>query len=69
MTESAQPIPPIILPPIQHPDVEAQWLKQSLHHWLDTEFLPEKINEKIATRASEIFVRQRLEGKTIWVLW
>ncbi len=63
MTESAQPIPPIILPPIQNPDVEAQWLKQSLQNWLDTEFIPERINEKIASRASQIFVRQRLEGE------
>ena len=63
MTESAQPIPPITLPPIQNPDKEKEWLKKSLHTWLDAEFIPEAVNETIAIRASEIFVRQRLEGE------
>lgn len=58
-----EPIPPITLPPLENPDNEAQWLKQSLHQWLDREFIPEKINETIAERASKIFVRQRLEGE------
>ena len=57
MTETAQPIPPITLPPIQNPDKEEQWLKKSLHTWLDEEFIPEMINEKIAQRAAQIFVR------------
>ncbi len=63
MQESAQPIPPITLPPIQDPHKEKAWLKESLHTWLDEEFIPEAINETIAIRASEIFVRQRLEGE------
>lgn len=63
MTDTAQPIPPITLPPLQNPDVEGEWLKKSLHTWLDTEFLPETVNGKIAQRASQIFVRQRLEGE------
>ena len=63
MTESAQPIPPITLPPIQNLDKEKEWLKKSLHTWLDAEFIPEAVNETIAIRASEIFVRQRLEGE------
>lgn len=63
MTETAQPIPPITLPSIQNPDKEEQWLKKSLHTWLDEEFIPEMINEKIAQRAAQIFVRQRLEGE------
>ncbi len=60
---TAQPIPPITLPPIQDPRTEGQWLKTSLHQWLDQEFIPEPINETIAERASQIFVRQRLEGE------
>ncbi len=59
----AEPIPPITLPPITDPAIEGQWLQQSLQHWLDTEFLPEPANEKIANRAREIYVRQRLEGE------
>ncbi|BAU66642.1 hypothetical protein STA3757_40470 [Stanieria sp. NIES-3757] len=63
MTEEPQPIPSIVLPPIQDPDKEGEWLKSSLHTWLDQEFIPEVVNEKIAQRASQIFVRQRLEGE------
>ena len=58
-----EPIPPITLPPIEDPETEGRWLKNSLHQWLDREFIPEAINETIATRASQIFVRQRLEGE------
>ena len=63
MNQEAKPIPPITLPPIEEPEVEKKWLKESLHEWLDTEFIPEAVNETIAIRASEIFVRQRLEGE------
>lgn len=63
MKEEPKPIPAIVLPPIQDPDKEGEWLKTSLHKWLDREFLPETINEKIAQRAAQIFVRQRLEGE------
>ena len=59
----ATPIPPITLPPIQDYYQEGQWLKQTLHKWLDEEFIPEDINLEIANRASQIFVRQRLEGE------
>ncbi|MEM8832789.1 MAG: hypothetical protein AAGE96_26155 [Cyanobacteria bacterium P01_G01_bin.19] len=63
MTDSAKPISPITLPGIQYPQQEEEWLKQSLHEWLDKEFLPEPVNEKIAQRAAKIFVRQRMEGE------
>jgi hypothetical protein len=60
---TAQPIPPITLPPIADSDREGRWLQKNLQEWLDREFLPEAINEKIAKRASQIFVRQRIEGE------
>lgn len=60
---NAQPIPPITLPPLQDPIEEGKWLKIALHQWLDLEFIPEAINETIAERATQIFVRQRLEGE------
>jgi hypothetical protein len=59
----AEPIPPITLPPIKDPQQEGSWLKKSLHSWMDREFIPEPLNETIAHRASQIFVRQRLEGE------
>ena len=55
MTDSAMPIAPITLPQVQHPEKEEKWLEQSLHTWLDEEFLPEAINGKIAQRASKDF--------------
>jgi hypothetical protein len=60
---TTQPIPPVTLPPMQNPTKEGEWLKVALHKWLNDEFLPETINSKIADRASQIFVRQRLEGE------
>jgi hypothetical protein len=59
----AETIPPITLPPMENPQQEGEWLQNSLHKWLDEEFLPETVNQKIAQRASQIFVRQRLEGE------
>lgn len=59
----SKPIPSITLPPIRDPQKEGQWLQNTLHNWLDREFLPETINEKIAQRATQIFIRQRLEGE------
>ncbi|MCU0534156.1 MAG: hypothetical protein MUD14_09705 [Hydrococcus sp. Prado102] len=56
-------MPPITLPPMQDPQREGEWLQQVLHQWLDREFIPEAINEQIARRAAQIFVRQRLEGE------
>ncbi len=60
MTEA---IPPITLPPSHNPVLEGQWLQDRLLKWLDTEFLPEIVNQKIAQRAAQIFVRQRMEGE------
>jgi hypothetical protein len=60
---TAKPIPPITLPPIANPYQEGEWLRATLYQWLNEEFIPEAINEKIAQRASQIFVRQRLEGE------
>lgn len=58
-----EPIPSITLPPSQNPILEGEWLQQRLHRWLDEEFLPEVVNQNIATRAAQIFVRQRMEGE------
>lgn len=63
MTDSAKPIAPITLPDVQNPETEEEWLRNSLHTWLDEEFLPEVVNAKIAERAAKIFVRQRMEGE------
>ncbi|MDP5017940.1 hypothetical protein FJR11_20555 [Anabaena sp. UHCC 0187] len=58
-----QAIPPITLPPSENPLQEGEWLQQNLLLWLDEEFIPEAINQNIAQRASQIFVRQRMEGE------
>ncbi len=58
-----EPISPVTLPPIQNPELEAEWLQTALQTWLDQEFIPEDVNQTIAQRASQIFVRQRLEGE------
>ncbi|MBC6418298.1 MAG: hypothetical protein GDA44_05655 [Prochloron sp. SP5CPC1] len=58
-----EPIASITLPPIHNPQQEGEWLKTTLQEWLNAEFIPEIINEKIAARAAQIFVRQRLEGE------
>ncbi len=60
---SPQPIRPVTLPPVDDPDQEGTWLKDSLHRWLDEEFIPEAINGEIAERATRVYVRQRLEGE------
>lgn len=57
------PIPNIILPPAQNPQQEGEWLRQALLNWLDQEFIPEPVNQEIANRAAQIFVRQRMEGE------
>lgn len=59
----AEPIPSIQLPPPDNAQQEGIWLQRSLHRWLDEEFLPEAVNQDIAERASQVFVRQRLEGE------
>jgi len=58
-----EPIGSIELPPPENAQEEGQWLKSTLHKWLDEEFLPEIVNEHIAARASQVFVRQRMEGE------
>lgn len=58
-----EPIPPITLPPAKNPQAEGEWLQTSLVRWLDQEFLPEPANQQIAHRASQIYIRQRMEGE------
>ncbi|MEL4894969.1 hypothetical protein [Crocosphaera sp. Alani8] len=60
---TAQPISSITLPPIRNPQQEREWLQIALQNWLNKEFIPEQVNETIARRAAQIFVRQRLEGE------
>lgn len=59
----AEPIPPVTLPPVQNPQQEGEWLQNALHLWLDQEFIPEPVNQTIAERAAQVFVRQRMEGE------
>ncbi|MCS6813313.1 MAG: hypothetical protein NZ772_07040 [Cyanobacteria bacterium] len=59
----ANPVPPITLPPVQNAQQEEEWLFTALQQWLDQEFVPEAVNEQIARRASQVFMRQRLEGE------
>jgi predicted nucleic acid-binding protein len=59
----SQPIPPITLPSAENPQQEGKWLQEVLQRWLDEEFLPEPVNQQIAQRAAQIFVRQRMEGE------
>lgn len=58
-----EPIPPITLPPATDPAQEGEWLEAALLTWLNQEYLPEASNSKIAKRAAQIFVRQRMEGE------
>jgi hypothetical protein len=59
----ADPIPPVTLSPAQNAQQEGAWLEQHLQQWLDQEFIPEPINQTIAHRAAQVFVRHRLEGE------
>ncbi len=59
----AEPIQAITLPPVRDPQQEGTWLKTALRRWLDEEFPPELINQTIAERAAQVFVRQRMEGE------
>lgn len=63
VTPMVDPIPPITLPPAQRPQQEGEWLKAALLNWLNQEFIPEQVNQKIAERAAQIFIRQRMEGE------
>jgi len=56
-------IPPITLPSAHNAQQEGEWLTNVLQRWLDEEFLPEPVNQQIARRAAQIFVRQRMEGE------
>lgn len=58
-----EPVKSVKLPPPEDAVKEGQWLQTTLHQWLDQEFLPEIINEHIAARAAQVFVRQRMEGE------
>ncbi|NJK29962.1 MAG: hypothetical protein HC851_08815 [Acaryochloris sp. RU_4_1] len=58
-----EPIPAVTLPPCNRPEQEAQWLQAALREWLDREFLPELVNQKIAQRAAAVYFRHRLEGE------
>ena len=53
----------IELPPCENAEQEADWLRSGLLRWLNEEFLPEPVNESIASRASQVYFRQRLEGE------
>ncbi len=58
-----EPIAAITLPSATDALKEGAWLQSSLHNWLDREFIPEAINLNIATRAAQIYIRQRMEGE------
>lgn len=59
----SEPIPAITLPPAENPQQEGEWLRNSLLTWLDREFIPEAVNQEIARRASQIYLRHRMEGE------
>jgi hypothetical protein len=60
----AEPIDPIKLPETEDVHQEGQWLKTTLLKWLNSEYLPEPANRTIAERATQVFVRHRMEGET-----
>lgn len=64
-----QPISPITLPPTENPQIEGEWLQKRLLQWLDTEFLPEVVNQKIAQRAARFLLDNVWREKMIWVPW
>lgn len=59
----SEPIPSIVLPASQNPQQEGEWLRDKLLMWLNAEFVPESINQDIAHRATQVYVRQRMEGE------
>lgn len=61
--DSAEPIPPVVLPPATDPHQEQRWLETTLQNWLDREFIPEAVNATIARQASQAYMRQRMEGE------
>lgn len=58
-----EPLEPIQLPPAVDAQQEGQWLQTALLKWLNAEYLPEPANDNIAERATQVFVRQRMEGE------
>ncbi len=58
-----QPIPAVTLPLCPDLEAEATWLQAALLAWLDEEFLPELVNQTIAARAAQVYLRQRIEGE------
>jgi hypothetical protein len=59
----AEPIESITLLPATDPIREGVWLRSALESWLDREFIPEAIHSSIASRAAQIYTRQRMEGE------
>ena len=57
------PIPSITLEMAKNPEQEGLWLQERLQRFLDEQFIPEAVNAEIARRATQIFVRQRMEGE------
>jgi len=53
---------PAITLPAQNPQQEGEWLR-SFAAVARSEFLAEPVNQQIAQRAAQIFVRQRMEGE------
>jgi hypothetical protein len=58
-----EPIASITLPTATDALKEGEWLQSSLQQWLDREFIPEAVNSIIASRAAQIYARQRMEGE------
>ncbi|HSM80400.1 MAG TPA: hypothetical protein VLS96_01885 [Nodosilinea sp.] len=58
-----EPLDSIMLPPPEDAQQEGRWLEAALLTWLNAEYLPEPANQTIAARASQVFVRQRMEGE------
>jgi hypothetical protein len=58
-----KPIESITLLPATDPLREGAWLRSALQNWLDREFIPEAVNSTIASRAAQIYIRQRMEGE------
>lgn len=59
----SEPISPVILPPARNLYEESEWLQNTLHHWLNQQYIPEPINEQIARHAAQVYFRQRMEGE------
>lgn len=59
----ADPFQPITLPPVEDLSQEGRWLQASLENWMDQEFIPEPVNQQISQRATQVYLRQRLEGE------